>query len=695
MTSILTKRKLKPPFAAKRPHKLTLHGDTRGDDYYWLREKDNPEVLQYLKDENQYTKTMMQHTESMQKKLYDEMLARIKETDLSVPEKIDDYFYYTRTEKGKQYSIYCRKKESLEAEEEIILDVNELAKDHEYLKIGVAEISPDHKLLAYSIDTDGSESYTLYIKDTASGKHIGTPIPNTHYSMEWANDNRTIFYTVLDETKRPYKVYRHKLGTEPRGDALLYHEPDPSFFLWVYKTRSEKFVMISCENIKMSEVRYIDADKPESDFAIFQPREADIEYTLDHHEDTFYIVTNENAKNFKLMAVLVASPGKENRKEVIPHRPDIKLDGIDIFRDHMVIYERRNGLKNVRIRNFRSDEIHDVDFPEPVYNVMPAGNPEYKTGTLRFNYTSFITPMSVYDYDMSTRERELKKQTEVLGVYNPEDYASERFFATAEDGTKIPVSIVYKKGMQRDGNNPALLYGYGAYGISQDVTFSSNRLSLLDRGFIICIAHIRGGGEMGRQWYEDGKLLKKKNTFTDFIACAEHLFEHKYTSPGKTVIYGGSAGGMLIGAVLNMRPDICRGAIANVPFVDVLTTMLDPSIPLTVIEYDEWGNPNEKKYYDYIKSYSPYDNVTAQNYPHILALAGLNDPRVQYWEPAKWTAKLRVTKTDDNILLLKTDMGAGHAGASGRYDYLKDLAFEYAFILQMIFTSFLRTFPSV
>ena len=674
---------MKPPFAVKRPHKLTLHGDTRVDDYYWLREKDNPEVIQYLKDENEYTKQIMQHTEPLQKQLYAEMLGRIKETDLSVPEKIDDYFYYSRTEKGKQYSIYCRKHGSLEADEEIILDVNELARGYEYLKVGVAEISPDHSLLAYSIDTDGSETYTLYIKDTKSGELIGTPVPNTHYSLEWANDNRTLFYTELDEAKRPHKVYRHTLGADPQEDVLIHHETDASFFLWLYKTRSEKFIMISCENIKMSEVRYVDADTPDSSFSIFQPREPDIEYTLDHHEDLFFIVTNEDAKNFKLMSVPVASPGKENRGEIIGHRSDIKLDGIDIFRDNMVIYERRNGLKNVRIRNFRSDEIHDVDFPEPVYNVMPSDNPEYKTGILRFHYTSFITPMSVYDYDMNIRERELKKQTEVLGGYNPDEYGSERIFATARDGTEIPVSIVYKRGMKRDGNNPAVLYGYGSYGISQDVNFSSNRLSLLNRGYIIGIAHIRGGGEMGRKWYEDGKLLKKKNTFTDFIACAEYLFEQNYTSPDKTVIYGGSAGGMLIGAVLNMRPDICCGAIANVPFVDVLTTMLDPSIPLTVIEYDEWGNPNEKEYYDYIKSYSPYDNVTAQEYPHILALAGLNDPRVQYWEPAKWTAKLRVTKTDDNILLLKTDMGAGHGGASGRYDYLKDLAFEYAFILEM------------
>jgi oligopeptidase B len=674
---------IKPPIAEKHPYQLELFGDIRIDDYYWLREKKNPDVIRYLNEENQYTGRMMRHTEPFQKRLYDEMLGRIKETDLSVPEKIDDYYYYTRTEKGKQYPIYCRKKETLEAAEEIILDVNELAEGYTYLKIGVAEISPDHSLLAYSVDTDGSESFTLYIKNTTDGELIGTPIPDTHYSVEWANDNRTIFYTVLDEAKRPHRVYRHMTDTDPKGDDLVYQETDQSYFVWLRKTRSKKYIMISCDNITTSEVRYLDADKPRDLSTVFQNRQRGVEYSLNHHEDTFYIVTNEDAKNFKLMAAPVSTPDKVHWSEVIPHRIDIKLDGIDIFSDYMVIHERSNGLKSIRIRDLRVNVIHTIEFPEPVYNVVAAGNPEYKTEYLRFHYTSFVTPMSVFDYNMRTRERELKKQTEVLGGYNPEEYLSEQLFATATDGTRIPISIVYKKGMRRDGDNPAALYGYGAYGISQEVNFSSHRISLLDRGFVIGIAHIRGGGEMGRQWYEDGKLLKKKNTFTDFIACAEYIFENNYTSPRKLVIYGGSAGGLLVGAVLNMRPDICSGAIANVPFLDVLTTMLDSSLPLTVTEYDEWGNPYDKVYYDYIKSYSPYDNVTAQNYPHILALAGLNDPRVQYWEPAKWTAKLRVTKTDTNALLLKTDMGTGHGGASGRYDFLKDLAFEYAFIIQM------------
>jgi oligopeptidase B len=674
---------IKPPIADKHPYQLELFGDIRIDDYYWLREKKNPDVIGYLNEENQYTGQMMRHTDTFQKQLYDEMLGRIKETDLSVPEKIDDYYYYTRTEKGKQYPIYCRKKGALEAAEEIILDVNELAEGYTYLKIGVAEISPDHSLLAYSVDTDGSESFTLYIKNTANGKLIGTPIPDTHYSVEWANDNRTIFYTVLDETKRPHRVYRHTIDTDPKGDELVYQETDQSYFVWLHKTRSKKYIMISCDNITTSEVRYLDADKPRDLSTVFQNRQKGIEYSLNHHEDTFYIVTNEDAKNFKLMAAPVRTPDKVHWSEVIPHRTDIKLDGIDIFSDYMVIYERTNGLKSIRIRDIRVNVIHTIEFPEPVYNIVAADNPEYKTEYLRFHYTSFVTPMSVFDYNMRTRERELKKQTEVLGGYNPDEYISEQLFATATDGTRIPLSLVHKKGMRRDGDNPAVLYGYGAYGISQDVNFSSHRISLLDRGFVVGIAHIRGGGEMGRQWYEDGKLLNKKNTFTDFIECAEYIIENKYTSPRKLVIYGGSAGGLLVGAVLNMRPDICSGAIANVPFLDVLTTMLDSSLPLTVTEYDEWGNPNDKVYYDYIKSYSPYDNVTAQDYPHILARAGLNDPRVQYWEPAKWTAKLRATKTDSNLLLLKTDMGTGHGGASGRYDFLKDLAFEYAFIVHI------------
>lgn len=679
-----TRPDVKPPVAPKRPHKLTLHGDTRIDNYYWLRDKTNPEVIQYLNDENEYTTQLMHHTEPLQQQLYREILSRIKETDLSVPERVDEYYYYTRTEKGKQYPFYCRKKGSLEAEEEIILNVNELAEGHAYLKLGIAEISPDHSLLAYSIDTRGSEAFTLFVKHISTGELVDGPIHETHYSVEWGNDNQTLFYTTLDEAKRPHKVYRHVVGSPAEGDVLVYHETDDAYFVWLEKTRSEKFILINSESISTHEVRFIEADAPQREPRLFRERREGIEYTIDHHEDMFYIVTNEGAKNFKLMSSPVAAFERENWQEVIPHQPDVKLDGIDIFRDHMVIYERRNGLKNIRIKHFRTGAIHDVRFPEPVYNVLPSDNPEYKTNILRFQYTSFVTPLSVYDYNMDTHDRELQKQTEVLGEYDPNQYIAERIFVPAKDNVRIPLSIVYRKGFVRNGEHPAIVYGYGAYGISQDVNFSSHRLSLLDRGFLIAIAHVRGGGEMGRQWYEDGKLLKKKNTFHDFIACLEYLHRLKYTSPEKTVIYGASAGGLLVGAVLNMRPDLCTAAIANVPFVDVLTTMMDPSIPLTVIEYEEWGNPNIQDQYEYIKSYSPYDNISAQNYPNILALAGLNDPRVQYWEPAKWVAKLRETNRGGTIILLKTDMRAGHAGASGRYDYLKDLAFEYAFILECI-----------
>jgi oligopeptidase B len=676
--------KSEPPKAKIRPHTLSMHGDIRIDNYYWLREKENPDVRAYLRDENAYTRAVMKETEPLQKELYDEMLARIKETDLSVPERIDTYYYYSRTEKGKQYSIYCRKKDVPDADEEVLLDVNDLAKDKPYLRVGVAEISPDHTLLAYSTDTDGSETYSLFVKNCITGAIVDTRIDGTHYSIEWMNDSLSFCYTLLNESKRPYRVYRHTLGTDPAGDELLYHEGDEGFFLWLGKTRSEKYIILTADSNNTTEVRFLDADVRDAHFRLFAARRRGIEYSLDHRKDRFYIVTNEEAKNFKLLSTPVDAIDPRHLVEEIPHREDCKLDGIDLFANHMVVYERTDGLKTIRVRSFENNDVHAISFPEPVYNVSPADNPEYKTDLLRFHYTSFITPMSVYDYNMNTRERELKKRTEVLGGYDPARYVSERIYATAADGTKVPISMVYRTTTRRDGTHPLLLYGYGAYGISQDVAFSSNRLSLLDRGFIFAIAHVRGGGEMGRQWYEDGKLFKKKNTFTDFIGCAEHLSTERYTSPENLVVYGGSAGGLLIGAVINMQPGLFCGAVANVPFVDVLTTMLDASIPLTVIEYDEWGNPNDQTVYEYMKSYSPYDNVTASAYPHLLVLAGLNDPRVQYWEPAKWTAKLRALKTDKNTLLLKTDMKAGHGGTSGRYDYLKDIAFEYAFILGVV-----------
>jgi oligopeptidase B len=673
-----------PPPVAKVISKAdTLHGDVRIDNYFWLREKSNPEVIKYLEAENEYTEAMTKQTKEFQKLLYEELVGRIKETDLSVPEKIDDYYYYSRTEEGKQYPIYCRKKGGLDAEEEILLDQNALAEGYDYFDIGAFKISPDHQLLAYSVDTTGSETFTLYVKDLNAGELLKDEIENIYYDVEWGNDNKTIFYTTLDEAKRPYKLYRHILGTAQEKDEMVYHEKDEAFFVSVSKTRSKEYLIMTLGSETTTEVWYLKADLPEDNFKVIHPRQHKMEYYIAHHDDKFYIMTNDEAKNFKLMEVSVTDPSKKNWKEVIPHRDSVKIDGMDVFRNHLVVYERERGLKKIRITNLINNQVDYVDFPEPVYTFWQARNPDFNTNILRFNYTSLVTPRSVFDYNMDTKARELKKQYEVLGGYDPSGYQSERIFAKASDGTMVPISLVYRKGMVKDGNNPLYLYGYGAYGISREPTFSSNRLSLLDRGFIYAIAHVRGGGEMGRYWYDEGKLLKKKNTFADFIACAEHLIAENYTSSDKLVIYGGSAGGLLVGAVTNMRPDLFKAVIADVPFVDALNTMLDPSIPLTVIEYEEWGNPNEEESYGYIKSYSPYDNVEAKGYPNMLITAGLNDPRVQYWEPAKWTAKLRALKTDKKILLLKTKMGEGHMGASGRYDYLKDIAFEYAFIFDL------------
>ena len=684
ITACSIKNDAKPPVAKVIPKADTIHGDVRIDDYFWLRERDNPEVIEYLERENKYTKAMMKHTEKLQEKIYQEMLGRIKETDLSVSEKIDDYYYYTRTEEGKQYSIYCRKRGSLEADEEILLDQNVLAEGREYFRLGAYEISPNHQLLAFSMDTTGAETYTIYIKDLSSDELLKDEIPNTYYSVEWANDNRTFFYNTLDEAKRPYKLFKHTLGTDSKEDELIHFEEDDSYFLSISKTKSKQYLLLSLESITTTEVWYLNADRPHEDFKLIHPRQHEMEYYLAHHGDKFYVRTNENAKNFKLMKVSVRNPAKKYWKEVVPHRDSAKIDDIDVFRNHLVLYERENGLKRIRITNLTNQDIHYIDFVEPVYTYLSSRNPDFNTNILRFTYTSLVTPRSVFDYDMDTKTRELKKQYEVLGGYDPSEYQSERIFAKASDGTSLPISLVYKKGTVKDGQNALLLYGYGSYGSSRDPNFSSNRLSLLDRGFIYAIAHIRGGGEMGRYWYDQGKLLNKKNTFTDFIACAEHLITEEYTSKDKLAIYGGSAGGLLMGASTNIRPDLFKAVIAKVPFVDVINTMLDPNIPLTVIEFEEWGNPNEKEYYDYIISYSPYDNVEAKDYPNMLITAGLNDPRVQYWEPAKWAAKLRTMKTDNNILLLKTNMGAGHSGASGRYDSLRDEAFEYAFVCDVL-----------
>jgi oligopeptidase B len=675
---------LAPPVAKIIPKVDTLQGEIRIDNYFWLRNRDNPEVMKYLEAENKYAQEIMKPMEKLQEKLYSELLSRIKETDLTVPEKIDDYHYYTRTEEGKQYQIYCRKKGTLNAPEEVLLDLNELSVGHSYLALGIYKVSPNHQLLAYSLDTNGSEAFNLYFKNLESGKLLKDEIPNTYYSVEWANDNQTLFYTVLDEAKRPYQLYRHKLGTDSKDDLLIYQEKDQAYELYLSKTKSKKYLLMSLESETTTEVWYADADNPEEGFKTFQPRQHEVEYRLDHHFDKFYILTNEGAKNFKLMEAPLSNPSRMNWKEVLPHRDSVKIVDIEVFKNHLVIYEREKGLKKIRITNLTSNQVHYVPFLETVYTFWAERNPDFNTNLLRFNYTSLINPKSVFDYNMDTQIRELKKQDEVLGGYDLFLYQSERVFAKTLDGILVPISLIYKKGMNKNAKNPLLLYGYGAYGISSEPYFSSNRLSLLDRGFIYAIAHIRGGGEMGRYWYDQGKLLNKKNTFTDFVACAERLIAEKYTSSQKLVISGASAGGLLMGAVNNMRPDLFKAVIANVPFVDLINTIMDPSIPLTVIEYEEWGNPNNPQYYEYMRSYSPYDNIGAKNYPNLLVTAGLNDPRVAYWEPAKWTAKLRALKTDENLLLLKTNMGAGHGGASGRYDELKDVAFEYAFILYLL-----------
>lgn len=673
-----------PPSAEKQPQVLELHGDRRIDDYFWLRDIENDKAIAYLEAENAYTQSMMQHTEALQTKLYNEMLARIQETDLSVPFRKDDYYYYSRTEEGKAYPIHCRKKGSLDATEEVLLDQNELAQGHDFFSLGVFQISPNHQILAYSTDTSGSEQYTLFFLDLNTFQLYSETIPETYFSLTWGNDNQTVFYTKINTANRPYQLFRHTLETPTTEDVLIYHERDDIYNLDVGKTRSEAYILMYLHSSITSEIHYLDANNPTGDFQIIHPRTTGMEYDVEHHSDYFYIVTNDEATNFKLVKTPVATPNKENWQTVIPHREDVMLSGVSLFANHLVIYERKAGLQTARVQNLSTGKENNITFPEPTYTFSEGNNPEFNTNILRFSYTSLITPLSVFDYDMETDKRELKKETEVLGGYDKSHYKSEWLMATAKDGTQIPISIVYKQGIQKNSKNPLFLTGYGSYGYSYPVMFSSTRLTLLDRGIVYAIAHIRGGEEMGRKWYEDGKFLHKKNTFTDFIACAEYLIAEKWTQSDRLVISGGSAGGLLMGAVINMRPELFKVVVADVPFVDVVTTILDTSLPLSAMEWEEWGNPNDKVYYDYMKSYSPYDNVEAKDYPDMLITAGLNDSRVKYWEPAKWTAKLRELKTDNNILLLKTNMSAGHGGASGRYESLKELAFDYAFILDRL-----------
>ena len=676
---------LKPPIAGKIPVQLEKHGHVRIDDYYWLNERDESDVIDYLKAENEYTDAAVAHTQGLQEVLFQEFKERIKQTDVSVPYKQDGYFYYSRTEEGQEYSIYCRKKDSLEASEQIMLNVNEMAQGQDFFAVGQRAISHKQDLLAYSVDAVGRRIYSIHFKNLVSNRPLKDKIEKVTGNMAWANDNRTLFYTRQDpETLRWNRVYRHSLGTDPAQDELVYEETDETYNCHVFKTKSRAYIMIASDQTLSSEFRYLDANNPDGDFLVFLPRRRDHEYSVGHYKDHFYVRSNDGAKNFKLVRTPVDHTGQEYWQEILPHRDDVFFEGMEIFRDYLVVAERKNGLKQIRIKPWSGAEEHYLDFGEPTYTATPTDNHDFETKLLRYRYTSLITPNSVYDYDMTARKRKLLKREEVLGGFSSDNYASERIHAEAQDGTQVAISLVYRKGLKRDGTHPLLLYGYGSYGYSMNPRFNAYGISLLDRGFIYALAHIRGGQEMGRQWYEEGKLLKKKNTFTDFIACGEHLVEQKYTSRDKLSVMGGSAGGLLIGAVLNMQPYLFKGAVASVPFVDVVTTMLDDTIPLTTSEYDEWGNPNVKAYYDYMLSYSPYDNVEAKDYPNLLVLTSLHDSQVQYWEPAKWVAKLRALKTDTNRLLLRTKMEAGHGGVSGRYKQYRERAFTYAFLLDLV-----------
>ena len=675
---------MEPPIADKKPRELTIHGDTRVDPYYWLRERDDPEVIAYLEAENAYREAVMKDTKALEEKLFEEMVGRIKQEDESVPYLDNGYYYYVRYEEGKEYPVYCRKKGTLEAGEEVMADVNEMAAGHDYFQVSGISVSPDNRFAAMGIDTVSRRKYTIRIKDLETGEMFPDEIPVTTGRAVWANDSKTLFYTKKDDlTLRSHAIFRHMMGTDASADVMVYEETDDTFGTYVTKSKSKKYIVIGSSSTLTSECRVMPADESGGEFRVIHPRERGLEYSVEHFGDHFYIVTNLDAVNFRLMKTPVERTGKEYWEEVIGHRGDVFLEGIELFRDYLVVEERKEGLINLRVIRWKDGSEHYVDMGEEVYTAGISVNPEFDTGVLRYAYSSMTTPVSTYDYHMDTREKTLMKRQEVLGDFDPSDYEAKRIYATADDGKEIPMSIVYRKGMVLDGSNPTLLYGYGSYGITQDPGFNSSRLSLLDRGFVFAMAHIRGSQVYGRPWYEDGKLLKKMNTFTDFIDCAEHLIRAEYTNPEHLYATGGSAGGLLIGAVINLRPDLFNGVIAAVPFVDVVTTMLDDDIPLTTSEYDEWGNPKEEVYYRYMLSYSPYDNVEAQEYPNMLVTTGLHDSQVQYWEPAKWVAKLRDMKTDDNLLLLYCNMDTGHGGASGRFERYRETAMEYTFLLKL------------
>jgi oligopeptidase B len=676
--------KMAPPTAEKIPEELTIHGDTRVDNYYWLNQRENPKVIAYLEAENAYKDAVLAHTRPLQDKLFEEIVGRIKATDMSVPYRDNGYYYYTRYEEGDEYPYRCRKQGSLEAEEEVMLDVSAMAEGHDYFSVSGPSVSPDNTLIAYGVDTVSRRKYTLHFKNLATGEILPDAILNTTGGAVWANDNRTVFYVRKDDALRPFKIFKHELGSSPDADQEVYHEADNTFNTYISKAKSKKYLMIVSSSTLSTEYRFLDAENPQGTFRVFVPRRRDLLYSVDHFQDFFYIRTNLDAENFRLMRTPLNMISQENWQEVIPHRKDTLFQGFELFRDYLVVTDMQAGIPEIRVIRWDNGSEHSLDFGESAYLARPTTNREFATDTLRYSYTSLTTPNSVFDYNMATREKTLLKQEEVLGGFDPQNYRAERLFAPARDGIEVPISLVYRTDFEKDGTRPLLLGGYGSYGSTRYPTFRSDRLSLLDRGFVYAIAHIRGGQEMGRWWYEDGKLLNKKNTFTDFIDCADFLIRERYAAPDKVFAMGGSAGGLLMGAVLNMRPDLWRGVVAAVPFVDVITTMLDDSIPLTAGEWDEWGDPRKQDDYDYILSYSPYDQVEAQDYPALLVTTGLHDSQVQYWEPAKWVAKLREMKTDDNLLVLHTNMEAGHGGQSGRFRRYRETALEYAFFLDLL-----------
>jgi len=678
--------KIVPPVAKIVPKTLEKHGDKRIDNYYWLNERENPEVIDYLNKENEYYQKSTAHTKQFQDELFLEMKSRIKEDDSSVPYLYNGYYYITRYETGKDYPIYSRKKGSLDAKEEIMFDCNEMAKGQSYFNLSGISISEDNKWVAYGIDLVSRRQYTIQIKNLETGEILPVKLENTTGGSTWAGDNKTLFYTRKDaQTLRSDKIYKHTLGAEASTDVMVFHEKDDTFSTFVYKEKSKKYLVIGSSSTLTSEYQILDAKNPNGEFKVFQKRTRGLEYSISHYGDSFYIVTNKDkATNFKLMKTPETATAAENWKDLIEHRKDVLLEGIEIFKDYLVVEERSNGLNKIRIMPWSGKGEYYLPFESETYTAYTTTNVDFDTEILRYGYQSMATPSSVIDFNMSTQEKKVLKEQEVLGgKFDKNNYIEERVWATATDGTKVPISMVYRKGIKKDGKNPLLLYAYGSYGATMDPYFSSTRLSLLDRGFIYAIAHIRGGEDLGREWYENGKLLKKINTFTDFIDCSKFVIAEKYTSSEHLYAEGGSAGGLLMGAIVNMNPELYNGVIAQVPFVDVITTMLDDTIPLTTGEYDEWGNPNEKKYYDYMLSYSPYDQVKAQAYPNMYVSTGLHDSQVQYWEPAKWVAKLRVMKTNDKQLFLDTNMDAGHGGASGRFEALKELAKEFTFLLDL------------